>query len=214
MKTLRFHIDGAWSAQDFADYFASVNYVYSVLAVVNIERDSAREWEHHLEEFDFMFHKMLSSSKMFRHWLAFQRSVTPGPLHLLDATNLDRSFTVIEDSERLKVRRLQFASPGHTDLSGIGQAMGHVKDIVSKLIDIRVNSKERKLNNEILEEECRSAALRNLREQISILKELGYTEAEVRAIVASSNPSLEKLSQFANCGMLTAITETNDQESG
>lgn len=214
MKTLRFHIDGTWTAQDFVDYFVSMNYIYSVLAVVDIERDSASEWEHHLEEFDFMFHKMMPSSRKFRHWLAFQRSVAPGPLHLLDASNLDRSFTVLEDSERLQVRRLQFASPGHTDLSGLGQAMGHVKDIVSKLIDVRVNAEERKIRNEILEEERHSAALRNLREQISILKELGYSEAEVRAIVASLDPAVEKLVQLTNRRMLTAVTETNDQEPG
>lgn len=214
MKTLRFHIEGTWTAQDFTDYFASMNHVYSVLAIVDIERDSARDWEQYIEEFDFMFHKMMRSSKRLRHWLVFQRSTTPGPLRLLDASNMERSFSVLEDAERLRVRRLHFASPGYTDLSGLGQAMGHVKDIVTKLIDVRVGADERRIKNEILEEDRRSAALRNLREQISILKELGYSEAEIRAIVASSNPAVEKLIQLTNRGMITAVTETNDEQQG
>ncbi len=214
MTTVRFHINGNWTAQDFTEYFASLNHIYSVLAVVEIERESAREWERHLEDFDFMLHKMMRTSKRFRHWLTFQRSLTPGPLHLLDASDLERSFAVLESGERLQVRRLQFASPGNTDLSGLGQAMGHVKDIVIKLIDVQVCSNERKIKNEILEEERRSAALRNLREQIAILKDLGYSESEVRAIVASSNPAIEKLLSLINRGLLTGVSDTNDQEQG
>ena len=213
MKTFRFCIQGSWTAQDFTDYFSALDHLYSVLAIVEIERDSARDWEHYVEEFDLMFHKMLRSSRRFRHWLAFQRSTAPAFHRLLDVEDITRSFGVLESSERLKVRRLEFASPGHTDLSGLGQAMGHVKDIVAKLIDVRVGSEERQIKNEILEEDRKAAALRNLREQISILKELGYTEVEIRAIVASSNPAVEKLVQLTSRGLITSVTErVNDGE--
>jgi hypothetical protein len=212
MATLRFHIEGNWTAQDFSDYFASLNHIYSVLAVVEIERQSAHEWEHNLEDFDYMFHKMMRSSKRFRHWLTFQRSLATGPIHLLDAGNLERSFAVLEKNERLQVRRLRFASPGNSDLSGIGQAMGHVKDIVLKLIDVRVCNDERNIKNQILEEERQAAALKNLREKISILKDLGYTESEMRAIIASSDPAIEKLTALINRGLLTGVSDTNDND--
>jgi hypothetical protein len=213
MTTIRVNIQGTWSAQDFAEYFSALNHIYSILAITEIERDSAQDFEHYIEEFDFMFHKMMRSSRRFRHWLAFQRSTAPGLHRLLDASNVSGSFEVLEGSERLHVKRLEFASPGHTDLSGLGTAMGHVKDIVIKLIDVCVGRKERNINNNILEEDHKAAVMRNLREQISILKELGYSEAEIRTIVASANPAIEKLIQLTNRGLITAVTErANDGE--
>ena len=77
MKTIRIGIEGNWTAQDFSEYFSALDHIYSVLAIVEIEHDSVRDWEHYVEEFDFMFHTMLRSSRRFRHWLAFQRSAVP-----------------------------------------------------------------------------------------------------------------------------------------
>ncbi|MDE1943591.1 MAG: hypothetical protein KGI47_10685 [Betaproteobacteria bacterium] len=214
MKTLRFSIQGTWTAQDFTDYFFALDYIYSVLAIVEIEQDSFRDWERRFEEFDLMFYKMLGPSRRFRHWLAYQRTAAPGFHQLLDTSDVPRSFLVLESSERLRVRGLEFASPGHTDLSGLGKAMEQVKDIVTKLIDIHVGSDERRTRNEILEEDRKAAALRNLREYISILKDLGYTEVEIREIVASSNPAMDKLVQLTNRGVITSVTERVDDGEG
>ena len=207
MTTIRINIQGSWTAKDFSEYFSSINHIYSIFAVVNIEKQSAREWEHYLEEFDYMLHKMLHSPRRFRAFLAWQRAATPGFVHLLDASNVERSFEILEQSERLRVCQINFASPGHTDLSGIGKAIEHLKDLILKLIDIRIGSEERRIKNGILEEERKALALKNLKEQISMLKELGYTESEIRAIVATAITPIDNLLSYADRGMITSITE-------
>jgi hypothetical protein len=50
--SLRIEIDGSWSAEDFARMFASVNDIYSVFALVKVERDSAEEMERYFREFE------------------------------------------------------------------------------------------------------------------------------------------------------------------
>ena len=209
MTTIRVNIQGTWTAQDFAEYFSALNHIYSILAITEIERDSD-----YIEEFDFIFHKMMRSRRRFRHWLAFQRSTAPGLYRLLDASNVGGSFEVLEGAERLRVKRLEFASPGHTDLSGLGTAMGHFKDIVIKLIDVCFGRKERNIKNNILEEDLKAAVMRNIREQISILKDLGYSEAEIRTIVASANPSIEKLIELTNRGLITSVSENSNDVDG
>lgn len=213
MTTIRIHIKGSWSAKDFSEYFSAINHIYSIFSVVNIERNSLRDWENYYEEFDFMFDKMMRSSRRFRHFLAFQRAATPGFVHLIDASNMERSFEMLESSECLQVRQLNFASPGYTDLSGLGKAMEHVKDLILKLIDIRLGSEERRINNEIREEDRKAAALKNLKEQISILKELGYSESEIRAIVATSATPIDNLLAYADRGMITSVTDNTNEKN-
>ena len=42
---LHVSIEGHWSARDFSEYFAAVDKTYSVLALIEVERRSAREME-------------------------------------------------------------------------------------------------------------------------------------------------------------------------
>ncbi len=102
------------------------------------------------------------------------------------------------------VRCCTYASPGVTDFTGLGQALGHLKDVIIKLIDVKTASRERNIRNQILEEELQATALRSVREKIAILKELGYTEADLRSIVAALSPSVLTLEKFVDRGMITS----------
>ena len=55
----------------------------------------------------------------------------PGRLPpVLDEAQLSRLSQLLEPEERLKVRCISYASPGATDLAGIGTVIGHIKDFI------------------------------------------------------------------------------------
>ncbi len=65
--------------------------------------------------------------------------------------------------ERLEIRRLDYASPGVSDLAGIGLIVGHVKDFVHKLIDRRDTQRQRDLKDEKLAVEIEHMRIENAR---------------------------------------------------
>jgi hypothetical protein len=210
--SLRIEIDGSWSAEDFARMFASVNDIYSVFALVKVERDSAEEMERYFREFEEYYPFPLRRlPRRLRGRFALQQSMFGVSLtKLIDGANLARSFESLENDERLMVRRCTYASPGVTDFTGLGQALGHLKDVIIKLIDVKTASRERNIRNQILEEELQAAALKNVREKIAILKELGYTEADLRSTVAALSPSVLTLEKFVDRGMIMSAQIQDD----
>jgi hypothetical protein len=207
--SLHIEIDGLWSADDFARMFTSANDIYGVFALVYIERSSVNEIERDFRDFEEYY--LRRSSRRLRGRFPLPQSMYGlGLTKLIDASNLARSFEALEGSERLMVRRCTYASPGVTDFTGLGQALGHLKDVIVKLIDVKAASREREIKNQILEEDLNAAALKNMREKIALLKELGYTKADVRSIVAALNPSVLTLENFVDRGMITSAQIQED----
>jgi hypothetical protein len=212
MKTIRFNIEGRWTTHDFSEFFRSVTHLYSLNVLIELERQDNQQLERYYMELR-EFSRMGPLPR--RMWRTFART---GMLSdqvgekLITASSLDRSFDFLEEHEHLRVRRCNYASPGNIDLVGIGQSVGHLKDLVTKIIDVRVQAPERNLRNEILEEERKSAALKNLREQIGILKELGYSEAEVRQIIAKSKPAIEAISGLGERGLISEVKEIDSND--
>ena len=134
--SLRIEIDGSWSAEDFARMFASVNDIYSVFALVKVERDSAEEMERYFREFEEYYPFPLRRlPRRLRGRFALQQSMFGVSLtKLIDGANLTRSFESLENDERLMVRRCTYASPGVTDFTGLGQALGGSSGSVVKTV--------------------------------------------------------------------------------
>lgn len=212
MKTFRVSIDGTWSAQDFADLFSALNYLYSVFAAIEAERESKGELDYYLWEY-FKFYPYGPMPE--RAWRRMTRAVMlarGSSTRLLDTEMLRAPWRALDPEEQLRVKRCSYASPGGVDLAGLGQATGHLKDVVVKLIDVKVTARERELRNQILEEDRRAAALRNMREEIAILKELGYSEVEIRKILSASRPAIESLASLAEAGKITHVSDEGGDE--
>lgn len=67
----------------------------------------------------------------------------------------------------LVVTRCTFASPGVTDLAGIGQVLGHLRDIVSSILTYSAKKRERQLNEALLSEQLLTAKISNIASQIA-----------------------------------------------
>jgi hypothetical protein len=74
----------------------------------------------------------------------------------------------LEPIEQLYVRRIQFASPGSIDLVGIGAIVGHVKDLLLRIIDLAVSAERRRLENEGLHIENERRRIENEKERLEL----------------------------------------------
>ena len=200
---LRIEIAGVWTAKDFANFYKSINDIYSIFVVILIEIESAKDFN--MQYIQFLTHESSHGRidrKMYYELLERQRytGFGYGPI---DISRFRDASELLENSEKLKVRRCEYASPGATDFTGIGQALGHLKDLILKCIDARLTRNERNIKNEILEHERDSAALKNLQARLSILKELGYSRSQIRKILMEASPALAKLESLAQHGLIT-----------
>ena len=210
---LHVQIEGEWSALDFSDYFAAIDKTYSVLALVEVERRSAREMER------FYRDAIEFSPKEFQYARRFMFLRGPNSLGhpgfaggtLLDVSAYKDPGALLDDDEKLKVRRCNYASPGATDFTGMGQALGHVKDVLLKCVEVCMGRRERNLKNDILEQQRDAEVLKNVRERLSILKSLGYTDVQCRQVLAEVSPAVAKLEALASRGLLVdASSESSD----
>mgnify|MGYP000993722370 FL=1 len=150
---LRIEIAGRWSAKDFAEFYESIDTLYSLFAVVSVEQESAREFERFYRDFLNFYGPGPKMPRRYRYFLGMQRGLGGIGHTPIDPTKFRDAAALLDADERLIVRRCEYASPGATDFTGIGQALGHVKDVVLKCIDIWINRRERNFKNNILEQD-------------------------------------------------------------
>ncbi len=204
---LRVEIAGRWSAKDFAEFYGSVNALYSLFALIEIEQESAYEYERLYREFLDYYPPALSSPRRSRYFLGVQRALTGMGHSPIDPSKFRDAASLLEEEELLAVRRCEYASPGATDFTGLGQALGHVKDVVLKCVDVFVGRRKRELENALLEEQRDAEALKNVRERINILKSLGYSDTQCRQILAEVSPAVAKLEALAQRGLITNASD-------
>lgn len=68
-------------------------------------------------------------------------------------------------------------------MAGIGEAVGHVKDLILKIIEYVLNSDQRRLENEERELKNQKLRLENIEIFIQILRDNGFTGSEVRELI-------------------------------
>lgn len=198
---MRVEIDGQWEAKDFVDFYESVHTLYSAFAVVSIEQESEYEVERLYREFLDFYPPGRMLSRRMRFFLRAQHGVAGGAA-LVPPGKFRDADDLLEPHEHLIVRRCEYASPGVTDFAGIGQVLGHVKDIILRCIDVCVSRRERQLKNELLKQERDAKALQNVAERIKVLKSLGYSDSHCRQILAEVSPAVAKLEALAERGLI------------
>jgi hypothetical protein len=186
VQIVRLELEGPWSAYEFGQTLLSISDLYNLRLFLEILREDQRDWESFCEE--------IMHFPPFRHrWrkrLPYWSSIpwTPGfsaaPLPVLDDAQLSRLWKLLDPEERLEVRRINYGSPGVADLAGIGTVIGHIKDFIVKLIERGDSRKQRELNEERAALENDRIRLENARSFVALARDLGYTESEVRRLVA------------------------------
>ena len=149
---------------------------------------------------------------MIRHKLS-PRTFPPLASMIFDFNQLSRWRDYMEPEERLEVRRLQYASPGVSDLAGIGVIVGHVKDFVHKLIDRHDTQRQRDLNDEKMAIENERMRIENARNYVALGREMGFSDTEIRKLVAHVDDKQEILIKLADEKKLTGVSLIGDGQS-
>jgi hypothetical protein len=122
-KIIRFEIDGHWTVEDMRLFLTSVEDLYNLrflLQIIYFENFISEDFY----EMDYLFERMDFPYRFFKHPEEFAEF-----LFLLQSTSFNRNPTfetiqehidLLQPNEKLKVRRIDYASPGLTDLAGLG----------------------------------------------------------------------------------------------
>lgn len=105
----------------------------------------------------------------------------------------------------LVVTKCSFASPGITDLAGIGQVLGHLKDIVSSILTYSTKKRERDLNEALMSEQLIAAKITNISSQIALLKSVGYSDYQCRRLLEEVDPVVQILGRLAESEKLISV---------
>ena len=202
-RIMRCQIEGDWTAKDMAESLMSFRDVYNLRLGIQIIAEEQRD----LEEFAFRFvdtppfrklREMKRSHSLLLQALLAQRAVS-----LNDPFQVSR---LVYPDEELKVHRVRYESPGFKDLAGIGEIVGHVKDFTLKLLDHFTSRRSRNLKDEECELRNQAHRIQNARDFVSLARECGFDDAEIRQLVRSLDEKVDPLVKLIECGKIKNVS--------
>ncbi len=119
----------------------------------------------------------------------------------------------------LEVCQIQYSSPGFTDLAGVGTVVGHVKDFLFRLIDYRVHSRRRsleddhlaaqntkiQLENEAIRLKNAQLQMENARQFLELAKANGFSEDEIQKLMQPVTGVQETLVRLVSDGRIESV---------
>lgn len=213
IQILRLDIEGRWYADELGAAACALSDLYDLRFCLELMREDQRDWEIFYDELlHFPPFRARWRRKLIRHKLT-PRPFLPLASLVFDVNQLSRLRDYLEPDERLQVRRLEYASPGVSDLAGIGVIVGHVKDFVHKLIDRHDTQRQRELNDEKMAIDNERMRIENARNFVALLRELGFSDAETRKLVAHVDDKQEILIKLVDQKKLTGVSLIGDGPS-
>lgn len=213
IQVLRLEMEGRWYADELGSAACALSDLYNLRFCLELMFEDLRDWE-------IFYDELLHFPPFRKRWRrkVMRRQLMPDPFLPLaampfDISQLSRLRDYLEPDERLEIRRLDYASPGVSDLAGIGVIVGHVKDFVNKLIDRRDTQRQRDLNDEKLAVEIERMRIENARNFVALGRELGFSDAEIRKLVAQVDDRQEILIKLVDQKKLTGVSLVGDGQS-
>ena len=119
----------------------------------------------------------------------------------------------------LEVCQIHYSSPGFTDLGGMGTVIGHIKDFILRLIDYRVQSRRRvleddqfvvetakkNLENEAIMLKNVQLRIENARQFLELAKNNGYSEEEIKKLIPPVVQAQETLVRLVSDGRIQSV---------
>jgi hypothetical protein len=207
---IRIEIEGRWSADDMGRMLVAIAELYDLRFYLEILRDEEKA----LERYYFDAFERLPRSRLWRRRIPWAFGPMWGVLPPLDETQLSRISQLIHADEHIQIRRLSFASPGSVDLVGIGAVVGHLKDLILRLIERRDSKQDRALSVERAELENDHLRIENARTFVALARDLGYSDLEIRRMVSYVDNKQEPLVKLVDDDRLQAISDLNITDQG
>lgn len=180
IKVLRIEIGGRWLAAEFADGIRCFSELYNLRMLLQLMRERRR---------NFYRRGTYWGPDPFELDPELFGSNAPGYFLTEDLVGPRQNFWVNllsydVPAEKLAIRRIEYASPGITDLAGVGAIIGHIKDFVTTLINRHDSKRRRQLDDEHAELENDQLRIQNAREFVSLARDLDFSPLELRRLIS------------------------------
>lgn len=153
-SVLRIELDGKWSLENMRLFFSYIQDIYNFGLTLELMRNLKEKAD-----------------------IIFDSTDERGRLAILTG-----SPWIIPKESSLQIQRIQYGSPGITDIAGLGIIIGHLKDFLIKVIELGVAKEQRKLENQERALNNQRLQIENVQSVIKLAKELGYSKSELKQL--------------------------------
>lgn len=209
INTIRIEMDGRWTAHELGELLVTLSDLYNLRALLTL----ISKQECNSETFLLDLLRQLSLQKALQK--ADEQQKVPlrsiiahyawGGGIPLESRELARLSQNLLPEGTLRVRRVVYSSPGSTDLAGIGVIIGHIKDIIFRFIDWRLDREKRNIENELAQAELARIRIENAQKLVAIAKNCGYSEEERRQMISFADGRQEVIVKSIEDNRLRAV---------
>lgn len=206
IELIRLNFEGRWSAEELGQSLLSLSDLYDLRLFLEYLREDYRDWERFYEELRHFPPLRSRWKRKFPVWGPLPWAMGSGYPPTLDDSLLSRLSRLFEPEERLEIRQIRYASPGYSDLAGLGSVIGHIKDFVIKLLERHDSRRKRELDEERAALENDRIRLENARNFVALARDLGYSDTDVRLLMAHVDKKQEPLIQLVERQKLRGVS--------
>lgn len=213
IDTLRLEIDGRWSVEEMAKSLTHLRDLYSLRLVIQLVYEDWKDWDSYYKEFFPPFSsRMRGVTRRLRGQSRFGYSPMMGGTSALDPSNLSEISELLYPQEQLMIQRIEYGSPGVADIGGLGVIVGHVKDLILKLIERRDSKRQRHLENEERELRNQQYRIENANRLVQLARECGYSEPQMRSIVKFVDERQQTFIDLVDAGKIKSISLPSESD--
>jgi hypothetical protein len=200
---LRVEIAGAWSAQDFTRFFAELQFLYEVAQFSQIDLDGQRSrplfWlRRGRVALDYLYrdpeYGLIAESQLIRRALSDE---------IIGLTG--------EEPEVLAVKQIRYASPGLSDLAGIGKAMAELRKFVFGITDRFIAKEDRRLDRDEKRQDILAKKIKNAENLLKLSKKAGLDSDGARRLMREVLEADYFLESKVIDGQITSISSPQDE---
>ena len=211
-KILHIEIGNQWSVEDMRDFYAHLEDLYcfgvllfedpAVLRGPKFPVEVRGPEEDEAETFDTRYIAIRGWRKI--RMVGYPRHASLSWLEFLNTMLLSRFVSVMSSvitngASELTVRRVEYGSPGLQDIAGFGLIIGHIKDMVLRIIETRDQRYLKHLKEEDLK-------LENTRKFLQIAADFDLSVEELKFYASWINARQNTFIELVDTGKLRSIS--------
>ena len=222
---LRLNIDGDWTINEFAQTFEAIQQLYDFQVYCR--------WLQHMDHRQSprkRLYRMMEMMDLHPMEAEFLLRFPSATWRESDATLESISATTKEIREAdfpthlagpARVKRINYSSPGVTDIAGVGEIIGHIKDLILRVLEMCLNrehqkevARKLKLENDKSEIQMAQVRLEAIDQFIDVARKAGFTKTQVRSALQSVDGKVELLVSLVQQGKITSIELVDEESEG
>lgn len=175
---MRVEISDGWSASEFSELFAQLNFLYEAarFGQVRIDGQSAhpfmpwwfrrRRWPEFAPYYD---EESLEDEAILRHRMVERM--------------LSYASSEKVPSPKLEVRRIEFASPGFVDVAGVGKVVKELRLFMTGILDRYLNKEDRKIARQAAAQDLLAKKIMNAENLLKLGEKAGLDPETRQSLV-------------------------------